>query len=180
MKKGASPAKFVKTRSTGSNDKMDASMIGEIICQVLAAIQPMIANVVTAAVSASTKQIFAEMKATADSQTTEVGKVKQRVQLLRFDLDRLELYSRRESVRIYGIPESDGEDTNRLVIDLAADMCITVKPEDISVSHRLPAGRGPRAANRSKHKLECPVITTERHNLVKGVNNMDINSLNCV
>ena len=92
------------------------------------------------------------MKATADGQMIEVGnplgKVKQRVQLQRFDLDSLEQYSRRESVRIYGIPESKGKDTNRLVIDLAADMGITVKPEDISVSHRLPAGRG--AANRLK------------------------------
>ena len=156
VKKGVSSVKPVQTRSTGSNGKMDASTIGEIIRQVVAAIQPMIASVVTAAVSASTKQIVAEVKATTDSQTTEVrnslGKVKQQVQLQRFDLDRLELYSRRESVRIYGIPESEGEDTNRLVIDLAADMGVTVKPEDISVSHRLPAGRGPRtkAANRPR------------------------------
>ena len=112
VKKGVSSVKPVQTRSTGSNGKMDASTIGEIIRQVVAAIQPMIASVVTAAVSASTKQIVAEVKATADSQTTEVrnslGKVKQQVQLQRFDLDRLEQYSRRESVRIYGIPESEG------------------------------------------------------------------------
>ena len=59
VKKVASPAMSVNTRSTGSNSKMDVSMIGEIICQVVAAIKPMIASVVMAAVSALTKQIFA-------------------------------------------------------------------------------------------------------------------------
>ena len=76
VKKGVSPAKYehVKTRSTGRtanrNGTMDAATIGEIVCQVVASIQPMKANVVTAAVSASTKQIVAEMKAAADTQAT--------------------------------------------------------------------------------------------------------------
>lgn len=62
-----------------------------------------------------------------------------KVKLQRFDLDRLELFSRKENIRIYGI-----------LAELAAYVGITVKPEYISVSHRLSAGLGPKASRRSK------------------------------
>ncbi len=56
----------------------------------------------------------------------------------RFELDRLEQYSRKDSVRIFGIPETPNENTNDLVIDLGQEIGVEIKPEDISVAHRLP------------------------------------------
>ena len=51
-------------------------------------------------------------------------------------------YSRRESIRISGIPEIEGENTNALVTKLAADIGVSVTETDISVSHRLPGRPG--------------------------------------
>ena len=69
------------------------------------------------------------------------------VRLHRFQLDRLEQYGRRDSVRIHGLAETTGEPetadgSTAKVISLAADMGVTLKPDDISISHRLPARAG--------------------------------------
>lgn len=56
-----------------------------------------------------------------------------------FDIDRLEQYSRRENVRIRGIPCNDGEDTTKLVLDLAKECGVEMSKNDISTSHRLQA-----------------------------------------
>ena len=36
--------------------------------------------------------------------------------------------------------ETEGEDTNQLVVELVADIGVEIKLDDISVSHRLPGG----------------------------------------
>ena len=48
--------------------------------------------------------------------------MKKEVQLHTFELDCLEQYSRRESIRICGIDETAGEDTEDLVQELAVDV----------------------------------------------------------
>ncbi len=53
-------------------------------------------------------------------------------------LDRSEQYSRRNNVRIMGIPEEDGEDTNKLVLKLAATIGVVMVNEHIDISHRVP------------------------------------------
>ena len=73
---------------------------------------------------------------------SEVNNLRNEVQLLKFELDRLNQYSRRDSVRISGIPESEDENTNDIVKQLAADIGVTLTPNDISVSHRLPGRQG--------------------------------------
>ena len=50
----------------------------------------------------------------------------------------MEQYSRRECVEIQGIPVSEHEDTNKIVIQVGDLMGIEIKEDDISVSHRLP------------------------------------------
>ena len=68
--------------------------------------------------------------------------LKKEVQLRTLELDRLEQSSRRESIRICGIDETAGEDTDVLVRELVADIGMTLTPEDISVSYRLPGRSG--------------------------------------
>ena len=55
----------------------------------------------------------------------------------KFEIDRLEQYSRKENVRIYGIPERDGQYTDEIVLNKGVQM----KKEDISVRQRLPIER---------------------------------------
>ena len=61
----------------------------------------------------------------------EVNELKRVIQVQRFDLDKLEQYGRRETIRINGIPEMEGEDTNLIVKELAADIGVTIPTADI-------------------------------------------------
>ena len=127
---------------------VDLSMIGEIVAQVMLGVQPLITSVVTSAVTASTRAILADVAESHTQLRNEVASLQKEVRLHRFQLDRLEQYGRRDSVRIHGLAETtDGEPettegSTEKVIRLAADMGVTLKPDDISISHRLPARAG--------------------------------------
>ena len=78
----------------------------------------------------------------SNGKQSEVNKLKNEVQLLKFELDRQNQYSRRESVRISGISEKEGEYTNDIVKKLAVDIGASLTQDDIIVSHRLPGRPG--------------------------------------
>ena len=52
-------------------------------------------------------------------------------------IDDLEQYSRRSCIRIAGIPETEHENTDDKVLDLAAHLNIQLNPRDIDRSHRV-------------------------------------------
>ena len=108
---------------------------------------PLITSVVTSAVTASTRAILADVTESHTKLRNEVAPLQKEVRLHRFQLDRLEQYGRRDSVRIHGLAETTGEPetpdgSTAKVISLAVDMGVTLKPDDISISHRLPARAG--------------------------------------
>jgi len=121
-------------------------MIGDIIAHVVQALQPLITAAVTAAVSASTKHLFTEMVKAEEVRKREVQeelkKTKRQLQLLKFEVDSLEQQGRKDSLRIFGVPEVPGENTNSIMLELAKDMDVVMTDSDISVSHRLPARGG--------------------------------------
>ena len=53
-------------------------------------------------------------------------------------IDHLEQYGQRENILIFRLEETKGEDTTRKGVELAADMGVSIRANDISVSHRLP------------------------------------------
>lgn len=76
----------------------------------------------------------------------ELSECKEQIALLKakqielnFNHDKQEQYSRKDSVRISGIldPHTKDENTNSAVIRVVNDLGVDLKPEDISVSHRL-------------------------------------------
>ena len=58
-----------------------------------------------------------------------------RVQSQSFELDRLQQYSRRENIRVYGIDETADECTNTIIVKLAYDMGVAISEQELS--HRL-------------------------------------------
>ena len=58
------------------------------------------------------------------------------------DLDCLEQYNRRDNLIMNGLEESEDEDLQGKIKDLANTMDIKVRSSDISIAHRLPARRG--------------------------------------
>ena len=140
----------IAPRSTrkGNRSDTDGAMVGDIVSQVLTAVTPVIANIVKAAVASSTEQILKKMDETSKEMKSEtmrtVDQVKKEVQAQKFELDRLEQYGRRDNVKIFGIPFQEDENTNQVIMDLAADIGVDISPSDISVSHRLPSSRNDR------------------------------------
>ena len=124
--------------------KSEDSLVSEIVTKVLLAVQPIIVEAVTTAVTTAMTKVMGELTSSmmipkpSDAESTECFKK---------EVDRLEQYSRRENVRVFGLPEGAGkiEDTSAEVVRLAADMGLHMTKENISVSHRLPGrGKGPR------------------------------------
>ena len=60
-----------------------------------------------------------------------------RLSAVEYENDSLEQYSRRNSLRISGIPEEPGENTDQRVIQLAGGLGVDINPEDIDRSHRI-------------------------------------------
>lgn len=55
----------------------------------------------------------------------------------KYDSDALEQYTRRDNIRITGIPEEAGEDVISKVLEIANDIKAKVKIDDISIAHRV-------------------------------------------
>lgn len=105
--------------------------------EVAAAIMPGIANIisvaVTVAVSTAVKDITDKwLMSSAESQKVSLHH--------RYDNDRLEQYTRRDNLRIFGIEEDQEEDEDVLqakVLEVAADVGVKLEADDISIAHRL-------------------------------------------
>ena len=80
----------------------------------------------------------------------EMETLRTQVQSQNFELDRLQQYSRRHNVRVYGIAEATDEienkNTNSVIVKVAKDMGVDISEHDLSVNHRLgrKAGTKPR------------------------------------
>ena len=70
--------------------------------------EPLITRVVTSAVTSSTRAILADVTESHTKLSNEVATLQKEVRLHRFQLDRLEQYGRRDSVRIHGLAETTG------------------------------------------------------------------------
>lgn len=142
--------------SSGGNAGVMADIqIGEFLQKIMSSLQPVLAAALNAAVTESTKH-FIKVTETATSKivaaTTQlerkVTEVKSGLQKISWDMDKLEQYTRKENIKIYGIPVSENENTNRIAIELASQLGVKIADEDISVSHRLPPPRHHRSDGR--------------------------------
>ena len=157
------------TKDSKVNNCVDGAAIGDIIAQVIAAIQPVFVKSITVAVTTAVKAATAQIMANVRREMGVIEDVGKKLcslqvenQKLTFEVDRLEQYSRRENVprvRIYGLAETQGESTNTVFIDMARDICVTITPADISVSHRLGRpGRGGSTADSRPRPLIVKLV----------------------
>ena len=56
--------------------------------------------------------------------------------LMRYENDRLEQYSRRETIKVVGLKEEEGEDTEQKVLEIFKAVGGDITPADVSVVHR--------------------------------------------
>ena len=135
----ATAKKQATSVSAGAGNLNDGAFIGEIVTKVLAAIQPIIIQCVTQAVAAAMKVAMEQFQPNKSTTScSSPGILHPEVQTNRFEVDRLEQYSRRDSFKVFGVPESGPqEDTSQMVVDLAKEIGVELRRDDISVSHRV-------------------------------------------
>ena len=86
-----------------------------------------------------------------------------KIKSLERDIDELQQYGRRNAVVISGLPESDGENTDSLAIDLAREkLKVHLEPHEISRSHRLGP---PRIGNSKPRNIVVKLATYIRKRL---------------
>ena len=78
--------------------------------------------------------------------SNELVKATNEIKNLRDQQDEFEQYGRRECLKVRGILQLHGESTNEIVMKIGSKVGVTIKQEDISVSHRLPV-QGSNAKN---------------------------------
>ena len=119
--------------------------VAEIVKQVLVEMEPFIERTIKAAVATAIDAILPQLEKSVlvenERLTKTIGDLRSVIQSQVFDVDRLAQYSRRENVRLHGVPETAGENTDDVVIGIAHDMGVDISSKDISVSHRLPKSR---------------------------------------
>ena len=124
-----------KTRKGSGKSAANAANIdiAEIVAKAIAALQPMLVSVIATAVKVSSEAIFEELKKGACPPSTASS-----VQSNRFEIDRLEQYSRRDNLKLVGVPERQNEDCVQLVKEVASDLGINFQDQEIiSTAHRL-------------------------------------------
>ena len=126
------------TRNTNgeSGGKMESTIVSEILGQLI----PVLTNAISTAVAASTRELLTRIAKSA--QTGKVQHLQREVQLHKFELDKLEQYSRKENIKVFGLPETEGENTNEKVVNLAREMGLEIGTRDISISHRIRGAAG--------------------------------------
>lgn len=147
---------------------MDPSDIVHIASELRSVMLPEISSLmksqlpdIKAAVASAVKEVTATLKEelkTLREENAELREVNQgfetRLAQVESDNDALEQYTRRNSVRISGVPEEGGEDTDEIVLKIAGELDVLLSPSDIDRSHRVgKLEDSARAGARSKAKI---------------------------
>lgn len=82
---------------------------------------------------------------------------------LRREVDELEMYSRRDCIRVAGISE-DRTDTDDVILDIADKLKIPMKREEIAVSHRV----GPKRSDKPRQIIARITNYELRHRMLKS------------
>ena len=104
-------------------DQKDKEMVKDIVTSVVAALVPIMSS------------MFIPAKTVSIPDT-----VKADITIMKYALDEQEQYTKKDNIRIRGIPVTQGEDTNKIVVDLAKEIGVQITSDDISTSHRLGSG----------------------------------------
>ena len=117
--------------------QVDRSLIADIVSAAVSAISPIIVN----AIDIATKNIIARTMELDKDHKKTTTQMKGIIQTQAWQIDAIEQYSRRDSIKVIGIPKpplEHKEDTDATIVELGKRIGVDIKAEDISVSHRIP------------------------------------------
>ena len=141
----ASTPERAVTADASHNSTTGGVAVHDIVKAVMAEMAPLFERTIKAAVATAIEAMLPQLEASIAAEnerlSKELGHLRSALQSQAFELDRLAQYSRRENVRLHGIPETADENTNDVVIALASDMGVHIDEHDICISHRLQKSR---------------------------------------
>ena len=140
------------------------NLAAQIASQVVTGLVPQLTKAINAAIGAVVDKIVKQAVTTA---TELVGATVQRQSLLlRYELDRQEQYSRRETIRVSGIAEEENETNEQLtekLVNMAKDCSTDITAEDISVCHRTVPIKHRDGGNRvTKRSVLCRFVSRRK------------------
>lgn len=146
-------------------DRSASMASGDIAASLKAALSdPNILELIANVVSSKLASEFASLK-------KQIAERDEKIRELEEKVDDLEQYSRRNIVRISGVPETQGEDTDALAIQLANAMGYDLQPEEIDRSHRvgrMDQAKGPRPLLVKMATYKGKRALTSRRSALKG------------
>ena len=123
---------FSQTGGLGEGGDKDKCFVQQMI--------PAIVTSVATAVGEVMKSFLKKMPKLADIVSVDRSPVVQNLQrnllLMRYENDRLEQYSRRETVKVVGLKEEEGEDTEQKVLGVFKAVGADITAADVSVVYR--------------------------------------------
>ena len=141
----ASTPERAVTADASHNSTTGGVAVHDIVKAVMAEMAPLFERTIKAAVATAIEAMLPQLEASIAAEnerlSKEVRHLRSALQSQAFELDRLAQYSRRENVRLHGVPETADENTNDVVITLASDMGVHIDEHDISISHRVQKSR---------------------------------------
>lgn len=141
----ASPSEGGEGKSGGSGSGGGGDC--DVLARIIPALAPVLARAVSAAVekamekmmSGFEERIVAAAAAAAPASSPSQERLMSAVRTLTWDNDRLQQYTRRESVRIWGLPQAHDEtkeDVEKKVLKVFKDSGAEIEVNDIAVAHR--------------------------------------------
>lgn len=125
------------TMSNTEEQKVYQYTLNETDIQRIAlAVKDYLQNEILSTVNQALDSYLKELSKEVNTLKNENQILRNENQELKLCIDELEQYGRRNAVRISGVPERTGENTDDIVRDIATKMGVDVCDEDISRSHR--------------------------------------------
>lgn len=107
--------------------------------------------------------LVSEMHNMIEPLKNQISTLQRENELLKNELDNLEMYSRRDCIRISGVSE-EKENTDEAVLEIADKLSIPLQQSDITVSHRV----GPTSSNKPRQIIARIKNYDLKHQLLKS------------
>ena len=142
--------------------------VGQITKEILEAVLPVVLTTVVGAVNEVLDKFVSKFEKTHADQTDQ--RLQSHIRTLTYKNDALEQYSRRESVRIFGVTDvqnESSEQTEEKVLKVFEDMGAAVTGADISACHRVGKPKHGRRAVivRFTSRKSRQMVMTKKRNL---------------
>lgn len=124
-----------ESSNSNSGDTDSGPKIDPMMTVLLQHILPLVIESIAAAVGEVVRNALKPANL-RHSESEQVNKLRSHTLTLKYENDRLEQYTRRESVRIVGLKEEREEDTEQKVLELLRATGVSVDASDLAAVHR--------------------------------------------